>query len=54
VPVGYEAGWAPDDMEKYKFLSLPRLESGPLAVEPVASVYTDCATAVLLNDYVHS
>jgi hypothetical protein len=31
-----------DDMEKFKFLSLPGLEIEHSAVQPVASRYTDC------------
>jgi hypothetical protein len=35
-----------DDMEKLKFLTLPEIETRPSVVQPVASRYTDCATAV--------
>jgi hypothetical protein len=34
-----------DDLEKIKFLTLPGLELRTLAVQPVASGYTDYATA---------
>jgi hypothetical protein len=38
-----------DDKEKWKFFTLPGLQLGPLGRPPVASLYTDYATAALLN-----
>jgi hypothetical protein len=39
-----------DDMEKWKFFTLPGLEPRPLVVQPVTSRYTDCAkTKPLVN-----
>jgi hypothetical protein len=38
-----------DDMEKRKFLALPDSNSDPLAVQPVASRYTDCVIQALGN-----
>jgi hypothetical protein len=29
VPIGYEAGWAPEPVWKRKNLALPEVESGP-------------------------
>jgi hypothetical protein len=48
VRIGWEAGWAPvglNDMEKWKVLIPTGLELRLLIVEPVASRYTDYATA---------
>jgi hypothetical protein len=42
VYIGYEAGWALDDMEKRKFLTLPGLELRILCLPVIASRYTDC------------
>jgi hypothetical protein len=36
-----------DDMEKWKFFTLPGLELQPSVVQPVASRYTDCAIPAL-------
>jgi hypothetical protein len=45
----YPSGWVNptaglDNVEKRKFLPLPRLELRPSVVQPVASRYTDYAT----------
>jgi hypothetical protein len=37
-----------DDVEKRKFLTLPGLELRPLALQPVASRYTDCAIPAIV------
>jgi hypothetical protein len=39
-----------DDMEKWKFLTLPGLELNTSVVQPVASRYTDCAIPTLIKD----
>jgi hypothetical protein len=44
--VGPRAGL--DDMDKRKFLTLPRLELRPLVVQPVARRYTDYAIPALI------
>jgi hypothetical protein len=41
--VGPRAGL--DDMEKWKFFTLPGRNCEPSAVQPAASRYADCATA---------
>jgi hypothetical protein len=37
-----------DDMEKFKFLTLPGLEIRPLSRSALASRYTDCSTAAIV------
>jgi hypothetical protein len=46
VPIGKEAGWAPEpiwtNLERREILPLLGLKLLPLAVQPIASLYTDC------------
>jgi hypothetical protein len=45
LPCRFTAGVGPraglDDMEKWKFLTLPGLELNPSVIQPIASFYTD-------------